>query len=117
MNDVVVKKSKIHGRGVFAKRQFRRGEVVMQWDVAQRVTKKQLVTLTPKDKTYLNRDAHGHLILLKSPERYVNHSSRPNTRVKGAADVAIRTIKTGEEITSDYTLEGKVPENMMYWKP
>ena len=29
--DVEVKKSEIHGRGVFAKKDFKKGEVVMRW--------------------------------------------------------------------------------------
>ena len=51
---------------------------------------------------------HGHcgvIYLYSSPERYVNHSSDPNTiqNLKDKSDVAIRDIQKGEEITTDAT--------------
>ena len=39
---------------------------------------------------------------MQSPEKFVNHSCEPNTHVKNSCDVAVRNIKKGEEITSDY---------------
>lgn len=115
-NDVVIKKSRLHGRGVFATRDFKKGEVVLRWDVSHRITRSAARKLSKKMKTYLNRDVQGRLILLVSPERYVNHSSNANTKVKKACDVATRTIYKGEEITSNYTLQKDVPENMKFWK-
>jgi len=40
------------------------------------------------------------------PERFVNHSCNPNTYHKEKKDIAIRNIKKGEEITSDYSVNG-----------
>ena len=34
MVDVAVKKSKIEGLGVFALRDFKKGEIVIKWDIA-----------------------------------------------------------------------------------
>lgn len=115
MNNVVIKKSKIHGRGVFANRTFRKGEIVLRWDTTHRVSKAQVERLTKTMKTYLNRDTRGRRILLQSPERYVNHSRRPNTAVKACADIARRTIRRGEEITSNYLAQKRVPENSLFW--
>lgn len=43
---------------------------------------------------------------MQSPEKYVNHSCDPNTEIKNRRDMAMRDIKKGEEITSDYTGQG-----------
>ena len=34
MADVTVQKSKIQGKGVFAGKSFRKGEIVMRWDTS-----------------------------------------------------------------------------------
>ena len=103
--DIVVKKSKIHGLGVFAGRNFQKGEVVLAWDVGHRVSKSQAQKMTKKMRSYLNRDVNGKLVLLQAPERFVNHSPKANTKVSKARDVAIRFIKKGEEITGNYDFE------------
>ncbi len=101
MKDVVIKKSKIHGKGVFANRIFLKGEVVLKWN--PRVLKKsELNKITEKQKHYVYKTNNGKNLLMSSPEKYVNHSIKPNTKVKGYGDVAIRIVKKGEEITSDY---------------
>jgi len=43
---------------------------------------------------------------MQAPERYVNHSCNPNTKVNNFSDIAIRNIEIGEEITSDYSGQG-----------
>ena len=101
MNDVIVKRSEIHGKGVFAARDFRKGEIVIRWDISHRISKKQYERLSRKDKGYV---AHiGRIyILQQSPAKYVNHSCNHNTYVRKSCDVAKRNIKKGEEITANY---------------
>ena len=43
---------------------------------------------------------------MQSPERFVNHSCESNTTVKNRSDIAIKNIKKGEEITSNYSSHG-----------
>jgi SET domain-containing protein len=45
-------------------------------------------------------------VILQPPERFVNHSCDNNTVANDFADVAIKDILIGEEITSDYSLDG-----------
>ena len=45
----------------------------------------------------------GKVVYMQPPERYVNHSCNANTKILNSCDVAIRDIKNGEEITSDYS--------------
>ena len=56
---------------------------------------------TPYKNTFRRGD-----FLMQPPEKYVNHSCEANTEVKNHCDVAIRYIKKGDEITSDYNKKG-----------
>ncbi len=111
MADVAVKKSRIHGMGVFAARNFRKGEVVLRWDTSKELAKGQANNLTGNEKqyvTYLN----GKYILMQPPERYVNHSCDSNTHAENFCDIAKRDIRKGEEITADYSEESVPNLNM-----
>lgn len=97
---IIVKKSKIQGKGVFAMRDFKKGEVVLSWK-PKLVKKAEVDTYSANKKNHVMH-TKGRYYLMRSPERYINHSCESNTKVKGMADVAIRDIKKGEEITSQY---------------
>ncbi len=99
--DVVVKKSRLSGMGVFAARSFKKGEVVMRWNPLT-INKEDLKKLSRKERRYINHPAPGKYFLMQPPERYVNHSCDANTIARNSRDVARRAIKKGEEITSDY---------------
>jgi SET domain-containing protein len=99
---VAVKKSRIEGKGVFAARDIRKDEVVLKWDLSQKLGKKDFLKLPEKKYVSYSR---GKLTMMQPPERYVNHSCNPNTKVKDFCDVASRSIKKGEEITSDYSAD------------
>src|SRR3989344_1040867 len=100
MNGVVVKSSLIHGKGVFALRDFKQGEVVLRWN-AKELTKKEFEKLSKKEKRYVEF-SEGKYLLMQSQERYVNHSCDANTFARNLSDVAKRNIKKGEEITANY---------------
>lgn len=102
MENVEVRLSKIDKHGVFALRPFKKGEIVLRWDISHQLTAQQVVQLSEEEKHYLTC-IEGRYTLLYPPERYVNHSCDPNTCVKDFCDVAIRDIQPGEEITGDYT--------------
>lgn len=100
--DVVVKQSKIHKKGVVANRDFKKGEVVLRWKI-ELLTDFEIKKLLRKERNFLNRDENGKCFLIQSPERYINHSCEANTEEINKCDVAVRNIKKGEEITSDYS--------------
>jgi uncharacterized protein len=104
--DVIVKPSRIHARGVFAARAFVRGEVVVRWDVSRRIAKSDIDSLDAAERPYVHPYDAVSLVLVQSPERFVNHSCDHNTEVVDFADVAIRDIAAGEEITSNYETDG-----------
>lgn len=99
--DIIVKKSKIKGRGVFAKRDFKKGEIVLKWN-PEILTKQEAGKLTTKQKHYLYQGENKYF-LMQPPEKYVNHSCDANTMAKNKSDIAIKNIKKGEEVTSRYT--------------
>jgi SET domain-containing protein len=95
MMDVLVRKSAIHGKGVFAARDFQKGEVILVWH--PKLTTPAVAKRSPFAEWIDNKP-----YLLQTPERFVNHSCAPNSVVHERSDVALRAIKKGEEITSDY---------------
>lgn len=103
MDTVVVKKGNMFGKGVFARKDFKKGEVVIKYHLKPLI-KKDYENLPEREKSFVHK--HGKIIhLYASPERYVNHSSNPNTiqDLQKKCDIARRDIKRGEEITTDAT--------------
>ena len=99
--DVIIKNSKIHGKGVFANRDFKKGEIVLRWNPKE-INKIQSNKLSEEEKEFVSfKD--GKYFLMQPPERFVNHSCEPNTNSINQCDIAIKEIKRGEEITSDYS--------------
>lgn len=101
-NDVIVKKSGIDKKGSFAARNFKKEEVVIKWKSPKKLTQAEVDHLPDSEKYYVSSYRPGEYILQQIPDRYVNHSCDPNTKVQGYSDVAIKDIKKDQEITSDY---------------
>jgi SET domain-containing protein len=99
--DVIVKESKIEGKGVFAAKDFKKGEIVLTWH-PKSLTKDEFDNLSDQETKYRHKEGSSYSIM-QPPERYVNHSCDPNTKPDDISDIAIREIKQGEEITSDYS--------------
>jgi SET domain-containing protein len=99
MRATIIKDSEIEGRGVFAARDFKKGETVLVW-CPKLISLDEAESLSEAEKNFLIKGSKN--LLMQPPERYVNHSCEPNTEVVNNSDVALRDIKTGEEITSDY---------------
>ncbi len=102
--------SEIHGVGVFATRNFKKGEKMYQ-NIAPSIFD------IPYSKFDKLKSGVRDLILqffpfkvvkkdsifwypVNSMQAYINHSDDPN--YDGVEDVALRDIKKGEEITEDY---------------
>jgi uncharacterized protein len=112
MEDLIVKDSKIHGNGLFAGRDFKKGEIVVKYNL-KLLTKEEFENLSEKEKHYTDFQ-DGKYWLFQVPERFVNHSCDPNTnpdQIK-RCDVAIKDIKKGEEITTDYSKDNIINLNM-----
>jgi len=97
---IIVKKSNIDKQGVFALKDFKKGEVVLKWS-PKTLKKSEIDKLPEKDKHYVQKSGKKYF-LMQAPEKFVNHSCNPNTETKNCCDVTLTDIKKGEEITSDY---------------
>ena len=114
-----VKKSKIHGSGITATINIKKGIKIIQY-IGERVTKKEGDRRsTERIKKYLNKKNEGSVYIFElnkkydidgSPSynnaRYINHSCKPNCEVDIIENkiwiISIRRIKKGEEINYDY---------------
>ncbi|HLD81751.1 MAG TPA: SET domain-containing protein [Patescibacteria group bacterium] len=101
MTSVFIAKGKLAGKGVYAARDFRKGEIVVQYRLIH-VSQEEFEKLPESEKEFTH-SYHGHIFLYQEPERYVNHSDTPNTYQDHTkkADIALRDIKKGEMITTD----------------
>lgn len=101
--DVIIKKSKIgqfkDGLGVFAKRDFKKGEIVVKFNL-KILTEEEYKKLPEMEKHFTHK-RNGVIYYYPEPERHVNRFKEPNVYVdfEKGADVALRDIKEGEELS------------------
>lgn len=100
-DNVTMGNSSIEGKGIFAARDFKKGEGVLKWDTSHTLTEQETKSLKSEEKRYITF-LNNTYILMQPPERYVNHSCEPNTYTEDFTDIATRNITKGEEITTDY---------------
>lgn len=106
--------SKIHGIGLFAAENIRKGTVV--WEFNQNTTqifwKKQFLSICNGmslpailefiDHSYIK---DGNIYYLNDRTKFINHSTTPNIAFKTSkTEFAIRDINAGDEITENYYL-------------
>lgn len=110
-----VRNSKIHGKGVFAKRPIRKGIRVIEYTGP-------IISMKEADKigNTIDENGHSHTMLFTVDEnhvidgnrggdaKWINHGCTPNCEaIQDGEKIfieSIRPIKTGEEITYDYHL-------------
>ena len=101
MNDVLIGKGNLLGKGVFANRDFKKGEIVISYQLKP-LTSEEFQNLPKNEKVFTHKH-WGTIYLYSEPERFVNHSDSPNTYqdLKKKCDIALRDIVKGESITTD----------------
>jgi hypothetical protein len=109
--DIQIKKSEIgqfdDGLGAFAKRDFRKGEMVIKWNLSI-LTEEEYQKLPRYEQENFCHKRNGIIYCYPDPERHVNRSNNPNLipDFKKEADIALCDIKKGEELSiSDATEE------------
>ncbi len=94
------------GKGVFATKTIRKGETIAVWggrvigreEVRALTRKQRRLTIQVEEDRFLYSTTEG-------PADWVNHSCDPNAGLSGQIVlVAMRDIKTDEEITFDYAM-------------
>lgn len=109
---IYVKKSRIHGAGLFARQNIKKGEVVF-------IMKGNLIKMTKYNRKRIietpnivgiDKDVWIDPI---EPYYFINHSCNPTVSVKGKVTfVALRDIVKGEEISFDYSISEDSPWTM-----
>jgi len=121
----IVRNSKIHGKGVFAKRPIRKGTKIIEYTG-------DIISSDEADKIGVPIEGgHSHTMFFSLDKdrviygntggdaKYINHSCNPNSEGVQYDDkifiVALRSIPKGEELTYDYHLivDGKIDKKVM----
>ncbi len=103
MENVTIGIGNLEGKGVYAGRAFKKGEVVIQYNLKP-LSDTEFENLPKSERDFVHTHWNQHY-LYSEPERYVNHSANPNTSqdLKKQCDLALRDIQEGEMITTDAT--------------
>ena len=106
--NVIVKETRNKGKGVFALKNFKKDEFILHID-GEVVETNNPSSFSKEIQDHwfpFDKKGNKHKYLLpKSPWKYMNHSCNPNTGIKNNRDyVAMRPIKKGEEIVTDYAM-------------
>ncbi len=113
---IVVRSSRIHGRGVYAGRRLAKGERIIEYK-GEVISWREADRRPPSDPADPNHtfffalDDHRHVIdagVDGNAARWINHSCAPNcetTEDDGRVFIeALRDIRAGEELSYDYGL-------------
>jgi len=102
--DVEVRDAGVKGLGVFARREFRKGEFIFRRRHGRSVANTRIGSLSPEDRRHLCELDRDRSAVLLAPGCYLNHACEPNAMRSGIKVFAWRPIRAGEEITIDYRL-------------
>lgn len=107
--DIEIKATKKKGKGVFALKNFRKGEMIFINLRGKLVNRKDLAKILKSEGDHLNEIGKTTWEIMNPPGRFVNHSCRPSAASKESSKkkvpyIALRAVKKGEEITVDYRI-------------
>ena len=106
-----VGKSRIAGKGLFTAQEIKKETRILQY-IGEKITKAESAKRLAQGNAYIfafndHWDIDGRV--LRNKARYINHSCDPNCAVHMTSRtiwiVALRDIKTGEELTFNYGYE------------
>jgi hypothetical protein len=104
ITDIIVKGAGNKGQGVFALRNFKKGEFIFRRRHGHIVRNEDIPQLSEEDRIHLCELDWETSAVLLPPGCYLNHSCDPNAIRKGTDVYAWQDIREGEEITIDYRL-------------
>jgi len=107
MNGYIIKNSKIHGKGLFANKNFKKDELIFKVDLSKLPKIKSKNKLSEEQKFHIDYAGRGKYVLATHPYVYINHSCDPNVLIKHetiskSKFYAMKDIKKGEQLTYDY---------------
>ncbi len=107
MSDITIGKGKLDGKGLYAGRNFKKGELVKRWNL-QLISQSEFDNLQKNERKFVH-SFYGKLYLFPEPSRYTNHSTNPTvySDFTKQCDYAARDINKGEPIVVNAKLEVK----------
>ncbi len=109
---VLIKPAGKKGKGVFAARDIKKGEIIHKVDYKglKIVKKEDISKLSEKDQNHIDYIGEGKYVVGYSAIFLVNHCCEPNCYIRynkmlNKDLVAIKNIKKGEEIGVDYVID------------
>lgn len=99
---VEIKKSDKHGNGLFALKDFKKGDVLYVLKKGKVVDFDDIQNLSERDKMHLDQIGEDEYEIIEPPGSYINHSCEPNVEERERIGYALQDITKGEEITIDY---------------
>ena len=109
-----LKKSPIHGFGIFSDQNIKKGDVVWKYNpiIDKKITPKEYKSLPLLAQKYIDKygfkDHDKMWVMCGDDARFFNHSIKPSCKEDGVENerdnitTAARDIKKGEELTSNY---------------
>jgi SET domain-containing protein len=106
MENIIIKKSEIHGIGLFANKNFKQGELILKVDLSK-LPKFNPKKISKQEELHIDYAGRGRYVISYHPYVYINHSCDPNVLTKHLTIAksefyAIRDIRRSEELTYDY---------------
>jgi hypothetical protein len=92
------------GNGVFARRDFERGEFIFRRRHGRIVDGSGLAQLSAEDQMHMCEQGWDRFAVLVPPGCYLNHSCDPNAMRSGVRVFAWKPIRADDEIVIDYRL-------------
>jgi len=104
IRDIAVRDTGRKGKGVFALRDFRKGEFIFRRRHGRVFRETEFHTIPVEHREHFCELDDDLCALVLPPGCYLNHSCDPNAMRSGVKVFAWKTIRMGDEITIDYRL-------------
>lgn len=102
--DVDVRPAGREGLGVFARRRFLQGDVILRFEPGPHVALGDVGLLSESERSHLSELSADTCQILPAPRCFINHACVPNAYSTHNLVRAKSVIEPGEEITIDYRL-------------
>ena len=114
--DLVLKNSKIEGKGVFAKKTIPKGTILFIVNNTSTIqhTRFEVAKFSNRFKKFLKNfgyNYNGLIVYDRGIDKFWNHSCNPTCADYNDKMIAIKDIKPGEEITYDYSFDERNEKN------
>lgn len=103
MKGVIVKRTDKKSRGVFAAKNFKKGEFIL-YVKGKIINRAEIIASSRYINDHAGMIGKNKYIVMGYPEKYINHSCTPNIFEKNRKIFAMKNIKNGEELFYDYSI-------------